>query len=191
MSYNPNLSNFLSLAQRQMLANFKSINNSFFQNHVSLTANEDLGKHNALILRPQTTDPTTTVDQCAIYNKLVSTIPQLFFRPASNGTPIQMSNSNLNTIQTGSLPETQSSFLAGPFTIYVGYIRNCQDGQIVNLLPASTLKYVGLSTFINNITPNLATTAAATNINSNHFTVRFNTSQIITNPTIYYMAIGQ
>lgn len=162
------------------------------ENHVALTAVENQGLHDALVFRPQSGDPTTTASQSALYNKLVSTVPQLFFRPDTNQTPIQLTNSNLNTVQTGASGGTQSSFLAGPFTIYLGYVINCPDAQLVTLLPSSTLFYVGLSTSLNgNVQPGLATTSTATNINANQFTIRYNNTQITTPPNIYYMAVGR
>lgn len=195
MSYNPNIptiTDFLQISQKQILANFQAINNAFFVNHVALTEVDDVGMHNALVLRPQGSDPATSATQCALYNKIVSSEPQLFFRPRSNGTPIQMSNTNLNTIQTGATASTQSSFLAGPFTIYMGYVRNCTNGQVVTLTPSSTLKYVGLTTALTGgVTAGLGSTATATSISSNQFTVSYNTTKITANPTIYYLAIGQ
>lgn len=193
MSYNvniPSAGDFLSLSQKQMLANFQAINNSFFQNHVGLTSIDDIGKHNTLVLRPQSADPTTTADQSAIYNKLVGSEPQLFFRPSSNATPIQLSNSNLNTAQTGAPLGTQSSFLAGPFTIYMGYIINCPNLQLVTLTPSSTLIYAGLSTYLNGQrNPAIQNIALATSITGSQFTVRYPTN-LTAVPTIYYMAIG-
>jgi hypothetical protein len=174
------------------LANFQSINSTWLIDHVALTAVEDVGKHNALTFRPQVGDPTTSATQSALYSKLDgSSIPQLFFRSNSNPTPIQLTNSNLNTVQTGAPGSTQTSFLAGPFTIYMGFILNCPDTQLVTLLPSSTLLYVGLSTHLNGTdVPGLASTSVATNIVGNTFIIRYNTTQI-TNPNIYYMAIGQ
>ena len=196
MSFNPNIpqvGDFLALSQKQMLANYKAINDAFLKDHVGLTAIEDVGKHNSLTFRPQGSDPTTGADQCALYNKIVSSAPQLFFRPQSNGTPIQLSNSNLNTVQTGASPGTQSSFIAGPFTIYMGYILSCPNLQVVTLLPSSTLIYVGLSTLLSDTrVPTAFNTAAAVNIAANQFTVRYMPiSSFTPAPIIYYMAIGQ
>ncbi len=197
MSYSPNIPNvgdFLSISQKQMLANFQAINNTFLIDHVALTAVENVGQHNALTLRPQVSDPTTSATQSALYTKLVTSVPQLFFRSNSNATPIQMSNSNLNTVQTGATADTQSSFLAGPFTIYMGFIRNCPNLQVVTLLPSSTLIYVGLTTILaNSRIPTTFNIAAAQTIAANQFTVRYNPALASFNPapTIYYMAIGQ
>ena len=95
MSYNPNIPNvsdFLSLSQKQMNANFQVINNSFSIDHVAYTAVESEGMHDSLTMRPQTLDPVTSAVQSSIYNKLVATVPQLFFRsnkliPPSPSTP--------------------------------------------------------------------------------------------------------
>lgn len=199
-SFNPNIplpGDFLSVSQKQILSNYQTIANAFLENHVPLTAVENLGMHEVLTLRPQNTDPTTASNQSAIYNKLDSNnSPQLFFRPDSNQTPIQMSNSNLSTLQTGATVDAQSSFIAGPFTIYFGFFADCPLGQIITLLPASTLIYVGLSTILPaGIPVGLATTTSAFGITGNQFQVTYNnTATGITTPklpTIYYMAIGK
>jgi hypothetical protein len=196
MSFSPNAplpGDFLAISQKQILANFQAIANTWLIDHVPLTAVEDVGKHISLTLRPQAVDPTTLAGQSAIYNKLVSTVPQLFFRPDTNQTPIQLSNSNLNTLQTGASPSSQSSFLAGPFTIYFGFIPNATVGQLITLLPATTLKYVGLSTvLVGTDQVRIASTAAAFGMTANQFQITYNNSAdgIPTPPTIYYTAIG-
>lgn len=195
MSFNPSIpvaTDFRAVSQRQILSNFQAIASAWLENHVPLTAVDNVGKHEVLSLRFQTVDPTTAANQSAIYNKLVAGVPQLFFRPNTDQTPIQLSNSNLNTLQTGATGDAQSSFLAGPFTIYMGYIRDCPDTQLVTLLPSSTLIYVGLSTILQGTVPvGIASTATATNIAANTFIVRYNNTQITgNNATIYYTAVG-
>jgi len=175
-----------------MLANFQAINQTFFENHVGLTSENNIGKHDSLTLRPQGSDPATNADQAAIYNKLVTTIPQLFFRPNTNQTPIQLSNEKLDTLQTGAGGDAQSSFIAGPFTIYFGYFVNCPPSQLITLLPTSNLIYVGLSTVKTNAGNGPQGTYIATpiNISVNQFTITHDAVSLV-NPTIYYMAIGQ
>ncbi len=193
MSYNPNIPNiadFIQISKLQLIANFQAINNSFLANHVALTAIDDVGMHNSLTLRPQVGDPVTSANQSALYNKIVSSDPQLFFRPSSNATPIQLSNSNLNTLKTGASGGTQVSFLAGPFTIYMGFILNATDLQLVTLTPSSTLRYVGLSTILIEQAPNQVSWATATNIVANQFTITYTTAQFDNLPIIYYIAIG-
>ncbi len=199
MGFNPAIpqpGDFLGISQKQILSNYQAIASAWLENHVPLTADKNVGKHEVLTLRPQVDHPVTVLGQVALYNKLVASVPQLFYRPSLNQTPIQMSNSNLNTIQTGSTGDAQSSFLAGPFTIYFGFISNCTNLQVITLLPVSTLLYVGLSTILPaGINVGSATTAAAFGMTANQFTIVFNdTATGITapkKPTIYYMAIGQ
>lgn len=198
MGFNPNIplaGDFLSVSQKQILSNYQAIANSWLENHVPLTNVENVGMHEVLTLRPQAGDPITLAGQSAIYNKLVSNIPQLFFRPDTNQTPIQMSNENLNTIQTGGTGDAQTSFLAGPFTIYFGFIFNVTNNQLVTLLPSSTLIYVGLSTMLPaGIAVGQATTVTAFGMTGNQFTVAFNDNadgiKSPKTPTIYYTAVG-
>lgn len=194
MGFNPSIpqpGDFLGISQKQILSNYQAIATAWLENHVPLTNVDNVGKHEVLTLRPQGIDAPTTANQSAIYNKLVGGVPQLFFRSDTNQTPIQMSNSNLNTLQTGATADAQSSFIAGPFTIYVGFFANCPDGQVITLLPSSTLVYVGLSTILTGTNkPDFATTAVAVSIAANQFTVTYNSGQITSNPTIYYTAIG-
>ncbi len=197
MSFNPNIPNladFLAISQKQMLSNYQAIYNAFLQNHVSLTNDVNFGMHDQLTLRPQAVDPNTVGGQSAIYNKLVTGQPQLFFRPNSNQNPIQLTNSNLNTVDTGAPLNTQSSFLAGPFTIYMGYIKNCPVGQVVTLSPSSTLIYVGISTVLESgIVGGGLNFASATAVSGNQFTVTYGPpiTSFPPDPTIYYLAIGQ
>lgn len=200
MSFNPNIpiaTDLLALSQKQMLANYQAIDKAWLTNHVALTAIQDVGKHKTLTLRP-VSDPTTLINQSAIYNKLVTSVPQLFFRPNSNATAIQLSNSNLNTLQTGAPGETQVSFLAGPFTIYMGYLSGVGASLVVPLTPATTLIYVGVSTVLPNVNPNNPhrakqgyNAAVATDVglaNPNEFTLKQTT--FLGPTTVYYMAIG-
>jgi hypothetical protein len=196
VSFNPNIplvGDFLAISQKQILANYQAIANAYLINHVPLNADENVGMHDCLTLRPQASDPTTALGQVALYNKLVSNVPQLFYRPSVNQTPIQMSNSNLNTLQTGALSDAQSSFLAGPFTIYFGFFANCPPNQLITLLPASTLIYVGLSTVKTNTNFPSARQgnyiATPINITANQFTITHAAVSLV-NPIIYYMAIG-
>jgi hypothetical protein len=156
-----------------------------------LTAVENVGRHDCLTLRPQAIDPSTANGQAAIYNKLVSSVPQLFFRSNLNQTPVQLSNANLNTIQTGAPSSTQSSFLAGPFTIYIGFVSGATNGQVITLTPSSTLIYVGLTTMLAGTNkPDIATTATSSLMAANQFTIVYNTGPITIPPTIYYTAVG-
>lgn len=167
-----------------MLANYQTIFNTFGINHLPL-AGDNQGFHKSLNFRARLADPATNGNQIALYSKLDgSGVTQLFFRPDTNQTPIQMTNSNLNTSNGAS----QSSFFAGPFTFYVGFRFNVASGTTITLTPSTTLIYVGIGTLFNSaISP--IQDAIATNIIGNQFQVEF-TSTVLVNPTIYYFAIG-
>lgn len=196
MSYNnaiPNVTDFLAISQKQILSNFQSINSAFAQNHVAL-GKDNQGQHNALILRPEGADPTTDPMQAAFYNKLVNNVPQLFYRSNSDLPPIQISNSN-STINSSATSYQQSSFLAGPFTIYTGIFFEVASGTLVALLPATLLIYVGLTMILNGpFNPILIpiVDVTPTSIMGNQFTIKYSPNVVTTkNPTVYYMAIGQ
>lgn len=111
MSYSssiPNASDPRAQSQGQILANFQAINSVWSVNHNNLIGTDPQGQHKVLTIRPQTVDPTTTATQVGLYVKNVSSIPELFFRPKSNATPIQLT---YPTISAGS-GDTQQSFLA-------------------------------------------------------------------------------
>ena len=189
MSFNPNIpisTDDLAKSFTQLRANFQAINTTFADNHIGLT--EDLsisGMHKTLTMRPQTGDPDTTVDQVALYNKLIGGIPELFFRPNNNQTPIQLTYSSIKSDST----DTQYTFMAGPFIIYAGNVAGASDGQVVTLTPSSTLLYVDLTTPYPG--PKIIDSPATpTNIAGTSFTIRFSTASIITQK-VYYLAIGQ
>lgn len=180
-------------SQVQIRANFQSINAVFSRNHVHLNNVPNQGKHNILSLRKQAADPTTGADQIALYTKLVGGIAQIFFRPENNQAVIQLTYpSILGVTPITTNPDvyaaTQQTFVAGPFVVYGGLITGATNGQLVTLLPASTLIYVGLT--IANASP-LASgnlTAAATNMLANSFNIAFQQSQ---GPqSVYYLALG-
>lgn len=192
MSYNPNIPQSTSkraVSQRQILSNYQAIFNTFAENHAALgTANQ--GRHNVLILRSQSGDPTTTATQTALYNKLVSSIPNLFFRPSSSQTPIQMTYPSISTSPTAT---SQYSFVAGPFIVYGGRVNNVTNGQVIGpLAPGVNLRYVGIATERGTNDLDIDVNyAIPTNISGTSFTVRFTST--INPPTrnITYLAIGQ
>jgi len=197
LSFNPNIplvTDKILQSAGQLRANFRSINNAFSDNHVGLTqSSEKSGLHNVLTLRT-TTDPTTSATQTAIYNKLVATIPAMFYRPSSDQTPIQMTYPSIQTgIQTA--PSTyyaqQYSFCAGPFIIYGGLLLNVTNPQTVNLSPGTTLLSVEL-VIANpiNYGPPLNIGVAATNIAGTSFDITASTFISGTEIDIYYLAIG-
>ena len=197
MSYNsaiPINTDFLPESQPQIKANFQAIFSAFSKNHVNLNETEPgalQGMHNVLTLSKQTTDPLTAVDQIALYNKLVSNIPALFFRPSNNQTPIQLTYPSISTGLQPSNPDVylaeQYSFIAGPFVIYTGK-KSVLDGATITLTPVTTLVYVGCTASAGGLS-GTKSAVCPTNISANTFKVRF-ASTTATVP-IYYLAIGK
>lgn len=194
MSYNSNIplgTDPILQSQAQIRANFQSINNVFSNNHFPLNGDPEFqGMHVVLTMRPQNvTDPSTDATHVAFYNKLVSTIPQLFFRPNSNQTPIQLTYQSINTSKTS--PQ-QYSFVAGPFVVYGGKIHNPTNGQTVTLTPTTTLLYVGLTSA--NVVFKGANVLAAipTSISGSSFNISYSgtAASVITSLDVYYLAIG-
>jgi len=107
-----------SNSQGQLLGNNQQLDTSFAVDHYAfsdLTANN--GKHKAVHLVNQS-DPTTAAGEIAIYDKLVSAIPELFMRRASNGSVIQMTTGNpIRDFSTSG-----STFLPGGFIIKFGKV---------------------------------------------------------------------
>ncbi len=197
MSYNPNIpqsTSKRSISQKQIRANYQAIYNAFANNHAALgTANQ--GRHNVLILRDQgMTDPTTSATETALYNKLVSSVPNLFFRPSSSQTPIQMTYPSIRTGLQSTNPDvyypTQYSFVAGPFIVYAGLLTGISQSQVVTLAPGTALIYVGLTALgVSNSL--ISNTIIPTSISGTSFTIKFENGVILKPPDVYYIAIGQ
>jgi len=192
MSYNPNIPQSTSkraISQRQILANYQAIFNTFAENHAALgTANQ--GRHNVLILRSQGSDPATGATQTALYNKLVASVPNLFFRPNSSQTPIQLTYPSISTSPSAT---SQYSFVAGPFIVYGGRVNGVTNGQVIGpLSPGANLRYVGIATERGPSDLDIDLNyAIPTNISGTSFTVRFQGTITPATRNITYLAIGQ
>lgn len=187
----------------QLRSNFQSINSAFGDNHVALNQDSDFaGMHTVLTMQPQTgmsPDPATSATTVALYNKLISGIPELFFRPNSNQTPIQLTYPSINTAPTSLMPLTypaqQYTFTAGPFIIYGGTISTPSIGTVVTLSPGSTLLYVDLMIKGYRGPGASAIQVVPANIVGTSFTIQYSTLLLtqpgsITNFNVYYFAIG-
>jgi hypothetical protein len=187
-SFNPNIpiiTDKILLSQAQIRANFQSINSAFSTNHFPLTSNPEFsGMHNMLTLRPQSSDPTTSATQIAIYNKLVSGIPNLFFRPNNSQAPIQMTYPSIKVDSSN----TQYSFIAGPFIVYGGLIKGVTNGQVITLNPGTTLLYIDLIVTSNPASPTVVAQVVPTAITGTSFTAKYQTTSGTYD--IYYLGIG-
>jgi hypothetical protein len=182
-------------SQLQTKTNFQAMNTVFGQNHMPFTADPEFsGMHSVVTFREQSGDPTTTSTQTALYTKQVGSLPQLFFRPNSNQTPIQMTNSNVKTgLQSTNPPvylSQQYSFIAGPFTVYGGYLPGINAGASFTLSPTTTLIYAG-ATLDSDLFPGgglIIYPSAIAIISGSTITIQFQNG---VNPrNVYYFAIG-
>lgn len=187
MSYNPNIPQSTSkraISQRQILINFQSIFQAIANNHSALGLGTQ-GKHRVLVLKDQTAtgDPATSASQIAIYQKIIGGNPSWFYRPSSSQTPIQLSYPSIDVITANS----NYSFIAGPFVVYMGKVTNPLNNALVTLTPITTLRYVGLS--VSNFKGTVVSSVAATNISGNSFNIEYQ-AQIGSTRDVYYLAIG-
>ena len=187
MAFSPNIPTVtdpILQSFKQLRANFQGINESFADNHQALTNDlEFAGMHDLLTMRPQSGDPTTSAVQIALYNKLVTAIPELFFRPSSNQTPIQLTYPSIKTDSS----TAQYTFMAGPFVVYGGLVTSPASNQTVILSPTTTLVYVGL-TVTNSKRKIGISTAIPTNIVGSSFDISFQGTPSLFD--VYYLAIG-
>jgi hypothetical protein len=91
MGYNPSIpqaSDFISLTQNQVLANYSQMYIQFANDHVMFDADEDVnrGKHKKLTLVEQSGDQTTAATDFAWYAKNDAGAPELYGRSESDGT---------------------------------------------------------------------------------------------------------
>lgn len=191
MSFNSNIpviTDPILLSASQIRTNFLAINSAWASNHYSLNQDPSLqGRHNVLTMRNISVDPTTNADQIAIYNKIVGSAPQIFFRPNNNQTPIQMTSELLKNEGVD-----QYTFMAGPFIVYGGYLVNPGQGQTVNLTVGTTLLFVNLiSTNVKiPITANVISNAIPTNMVGTSFDVSFQPRPSGSSCDYYYFAVG-
>jgi len=203
MSYTPNIPNASDAraeSQGQILSNFQALNSIWSVNHTPLTNPSTQGQHSALTLRSQSGDPTTAANQVAMYNKLVSNISELFFRPASNGTPIQLTYPKLTngtpTIVTtlSYINNIQQTFVAGPFIIYVGFITNANNFADANpplaLTPISKLIYVNANQTGNIDSRNNVFAGGLNSPSDGYFSIGVGAANSSPVKKVFYFAIG-
>lgn len=191
MSFNPNIpivTDPILQSQRQIRANYQAIAAAWSVNHTQLTGNIDFqGMHNNFSLRPQGADPATGATEVALYNKIVSSIPQLFYRPNNSQTPIQLSYQNVKADSS----DTQFTFLAGPFIVYMGKIIQPTNGVLVSLSPGSQIIHVDLIATNISVVPTIPPTAVATNLSGTSFNVQYQNVGAAPIPfDLFYFAVG-
>lgn len=194
-SFNPNIpavTDPILQSNFQIKANFQAIAQAFASNHFRLNGDPSTsGNHSYLTMRPQSGDPTTDATQVALYSKIASSIPQLFFMPNNAQTPIQLTYTSISVDD----PEQMYSFIAGPFIVYGGRVDNVVNNQTITLSPGTTLLYVeltavGISKQFYNTLPQFKALAQPIPINITGTSFDVYNEQFTGTLNIYYFAIG-
>lgn len=125
----PNPGDPIDQSQPQLLANFGAMYSAMQVNHIAMNL-QDAGRHNQLLLTT-VGDPTTATDEIALYQKIgTSSVPQLFFRPASNATPIQLTYQTTIRHDAANGSSQNQSYMAGPYIMLFGTINKVTNGQM-------------------------------------------------------------
>ncbi len=121
MTYNPAIpqaTDLISQSQSQILTNFSQADTAFAIDHTAFSVLADQGKHKKSTYYEQAVDPTTLINEIAVYTKDVSAITQLFLRRENNGVVIQLTAGDPVIASDG------STFLPGGIIIKWGQINS-------------------------------------------------------------------
>lgn len=178
MAYNngiPQASDDPSQSQSQILANFQSIATVVAVNHEAFN-DADEGKHKFLQMPEQSTAPSTAGNEIGLYSKDTGSNPELFFRPESDGTEIQMTNGGFTAAQNG------ISFLPGGFKLIWG--------QTTGTTGSKTF-HTAFSTVLYNLQVSMIASGAAYGSQKNQSITGFDWTVSGTPSAIQYFAIGK
>jgi len=107
VTFNPSIpqsTDDISQTQGEILTNFTQLNTIFGNEHVEFndgtTANR--GKHKAIRLIEQASDPSTAADEMALYTKAVSGVTELFTRGEGSGSIWQITGLTPSSATAGS-----------------------------------------------------------------------------------------
>ena len=124
----------LASSQPEIRNNFLNITDTIGRNHVPPTdpTAANRGKHNIVQLPQQSSGPSTSATEGAIYTKDVGGEPNLFWRRKSNGGELRMTvNHNTVTAQTG------RTFIPGGMMIQWG-LNHIPFAGSTSVIPFST-----------------------------------------------------
>lgn len=186
MTFNANIPNpndRFPQSQPDILINFQQIDAIFGNNHVTLTAAEDNGKHNFCQFPEQGAAPATAVNEGALYTATGgSGGADLQFRRESNGAVLEMTGLTVANVGT-------NYGITTPW----GQIMNWGSvlGAAGTVLVTFAVPFVGAPQSIT-LSPQVgAITSALAGVDSG--TPPTNTQMLIRGPvgaTVYYFAIG-
>lgn len=99
MTYNPAIpqaTDLISQSQSQILTNFSQADTAFAIDHTAFSVLADQGKHKKSTYYEQAVDPTTLINEVALYSKDLAGATTLYLRQESNGNVVQMTAGNQN-----------------------------------------------------------------------------------------------
>lgn len=187
MTYNPNIpqpTDIPSQSQSQILDNFTVANTVFGINHVPFDATLNNGKHNFATLLNQSGNPATAAGEIALYAKAVGGISTWFLRKETNGTVIQLSNTDPIIANPG------STFLPGGMLLQFGTTVVLFGGSQAILFPIAFSAPPFSVTFGDEqvgLTSSTIVYIQTGTVNATGFTITCNGG----GSTIHWMAIGQ
>lgn len=173
MAYNPNIpqaNNLLSQSQADILNNFTSIGTLLDPNNGAVTFPQ------------QVADETTNGTTVALYSKTAGGNTQLFFRPVSNGTPINL---------TGSL-KSQNGWAYLPSGILLQWGNTIGGTTQAFPITFPTACYnIQVSLAAGSGTKNYITADVVANLNGASFTTfTYDANKNPSSPALFYFAIG-
>lgn len=157
----PNSGQSLGVTRAPINTNFSLIQSVFATNHIGFN-NTGAGKHTLIQFPIPQTTPVTAANEIAIYPKIVSSVPQLFFRPQSAGTEVQLTNAitpagftpTFNPVNVGGQPVTGGAlvtFLPGNMILIGGVVTGTNGAsgiqQIIFPFNVGTIASVTITRF--------------------------------------------
>lgn len=181
MTYNPAIpgpTDLISQSQAQIQTNFSQADSIFDIDHVTFdnaTAG-DRGKHRKSTYIQQSVDPTTAVDEVALYAKDLAGAETLYLRKENGGTVIQMSGQDPVNSNPG------STFLAGGLIMKFGTVAVTSAGGAFNFVSA----FPNACLMATVCSSNLTTTVVVSGVSPTQITI----GKSGANANAFYIAIG-
>lgn len=196
MTYNANIpqaTDLISQSQSQIQTNFSQANTAFGIDHTSFDTVADQGKHKKSTYYEQLANPTTLINEVALYSK-DSPAPSagqtsLFLRQESNGNVIQMTAGNQNAksgANTAKSTNNGETFMPGAFLMKFGTsVENATSRVVIFTTDANLDNFNTIySVFLWPL--GTSQTVSVTALSNSQFSI----SSVNSAVTIFWMAIG-
>ncbi len=190
MTFNANIpqaTDLISQSQSQIQTNFSQSNTAFGVDHTAFDVVSNQGKHKKSTYVEQAANPTTAVNEMALFSKDLAGTTTLYLRKESNGTVIQMSGQDPFIAASG------SSFLPGGIIIKWGNatVTNTQTVSFASAFPSNCFQVVCQPISASGVTTvNDYVYVASSNVNGFNATAVRRISLQGNTVTFSYIAIG-